>query len=559
MGAPWRMPSPRRSAGPTIAPRGLWDDTTLAGRVAAHAAGPPDAVGGRRRRGAAPAHLRRARRRRRRGSRRGSTRPRASAPATSSSVQLPNRYETVVAAVAVQSLGAVINPLLPNYRARELAHVFTTARPCGRLHAGATTGASTTSRWSREVAAATGVAPVHVVRRRPARRRSTSRRSTSCIAVDGGALRPGAGACRSRLRADLHVGHRGDAQGDHAHRADDELQRARRALRPRHHRRRRRVDAVARRPLDRLQLRLALRAVPRPAARAAGPVGPGQAAVELVAARAVQLHAGRHHVPAGPGRGRRAAPAAGSTSLRCFGCGGRASPARRSSTPAAGQGIQCCGSTARPRCSSARGTGPSRRSSSACSTDGIAMSHVEVEIRRRRRPAVRARARPARSSSAAPTRASASSPTPSATAATFDPTAGCAAATSRRLRRRTATSPWSGRKKEIIIRGGINIAPREIEELIVALARGRPCRGGRCARRPPRRAQLRVRRAAPGRGARRSRRWSSGSAPAASPRTSCPSSSRSSTRFPTTASGKVQKHEIVRGLAGEPTERTRER
>jgi cyclohexanecarboxylate-CoA ligase len=44
-------------------------------------------------------------------------------------VQLPNRYETVVAAVAIQSLGAVINPLLPNYRAHELAGVFGTARP----------------------------------------------------------------------------------------------------------------------------------------------------------------------------------------------------------------------------------------------------------------------------------------------------------------------------------------------------------------------------------------------------------------------------------------------
>jgi acyl-CoA synthetase (AMP-forming)/AMP-acid ligase II len=45
------------------------------------------------------------------------------------SLQLPNRYETVVAAVAVQSLGAVVNPLLPNYRAHELEHVWRTARP----------------------------------------------------------------------------------------------------------------------------------------------------------------------------------------------------------------------------------------------------------------------------------------------------------------------------------------------------------------------------------------------------------------------------------------------
>ena len=45
------------------------------------------------------------------------------------SLQLPNCYEAVVCAVAIQSLGAVINPLLPDYRARELVHVFQTARP----------------------------------------------------------------------------------------------------------------------------------------------------------------------------------------------------------------------------------------------------------------------------------------------------------------------------------------------------------------------------------------------------------------------------------------------
>jgi acyl-CoA synthetase (AMP-forming)/AMP-acid ligase II len=45
------------------------------------------------------------------------------------SVQLPNRYEAVVTAVAVQSIAAVINPLLPGYRARELTHVFEVAAP----------------------------------------------------------------------------------------------------------------------------------------------------------------------------------------------------------------------------------------------------------------------------------------------------------------------------------------------------------------------------------------------------------------------------------------------
>jgi non-ribosomal peptide synthetase component E (peptide arylation enzyme) len=45
------------------------------------------------------------------------------------SVQLPNRYETVVVALAIFKNGAVINTLLPGYRKKELAHVFETASP----------------------------------------------------------------------------------------------------------------------------------------------------------------------------------------------------------------------------------------------------------------------------------------------------------------------------------------------------------------------------------------------------------------------------------------------
>jgi acyl-CoA synthetase (AMP-forming)/AMP-acid ligase II len=45
------------------------------------------------------------------------------------SVQLPNRLETAAVALGVLAAGAVVNPLLPNYRIRELTHVFTTARP----------------------------------------------------------------------------------------------------------------------------------------------------------------------------------------------------------------------------------------------------------------------------------------------------------------------------------------------------------------------------------------------------------------------------------------------
>ncbi len=104
---------------------GAWDDSTLAARVAHHAATRGDDVAvvddaGRHpyatfaRDAAAFADA---------------LRELGVAEGDVVSLQLPNRYETVVAAVAVNSLAAVVNPLLPNYRAHELEHVWHTARP----------------------------------------------------------------------------------------------------------------------------------------------------------------------------------------------------------------------------------------------------------------------------------------------------------------------------------------------------------------------------------------------------------------------------------------------
>ena len=45
------------------------------------------------------------------------------------SVQLPNRYEAVVTALAAFRLGLAVNTLLPNYRAKELEHIFRAAAP----------------------------------------------------------------------------------------------------------------------------------------------------------------------------------------------------------------------------------------------------------------------------------------------------------------------------------------------------------------------------------------------------------------------------------------------
>ena len=78
------------------------------------------------------------------------------------SIQLPNWYEAVVAAVAVNSLGAVINPLLPNYRARELAHVFTKARPKA-IFTPAVYRSFDHVALVHEVAEETGVRPFHLV------------------------------------------------------------------------------------------------------------------------------------------------------------------------------------------------------------------------------------------------------------------------------------------------------------------------------------------------------------------------------------------------------------
>jgi len=80
------------------------------------------------------------------------------------SVQLPNWHETVIAAVAVVSLGAVINPLLPNYRARELTHVFRTATPKAIFIPSTYRGFDHRALVA-EVAAATGVHPLAVVAR----------------------------------------------------------------------------------------------------------------------------------------------------------------------------------------------------------------------------------------------------------------------------------------------------------------------------------------------------------------------------------------------------------
>ncbi len=78
------------------------------------------------------------------------------------SVQLPNQLDTVVVALGVLAAGAIINPLLPNYRSRELAHVFTTARPRA-IFTPAVHRDFDHEELVTTTASATGCSPVHIV------------------------------------------------------------------------------------------------------------------------------------------------------------------------------------------------------------------------------------------------------------------------------------------------------------------------------------------------------------------------------------------------------------
>ncbi len=137
---------------------GWWDASTLPDRVAGHARTAPQATAvvdaaGRhdlatlwRDSTTVAAHLRDA----------------AVRPGDVVSVQLPNRYEAVVAALAVLEVGAVLNPLLPNYRHREVAYVVSTARPAAIVTPAVHRGFDHRSLVA-DVRASTGVPVHHIV------------------------------------------------------------------------------------------------------------------------------------------------------------------------------------------------------------------------------------------------------------------------------------------------------------------------------------------------------------------------------------------------------------
>jgi acyl-CoA synthetase (AMP-forming)/AMP-acid ligase II/enoyl-CoA hydratase/carnithine racemase len=141
-------------------PAPLWTDATLCGQVEQHARQRPDAIavidrlGARRATygqlhrdaGIVAARLAEA----------------GASPGQFVSVQLPNTYEAVVAALGAYAAGAAINPLLPIYRENELGNAFRTLKPAAFISAGEYRGVDHRALYET-VADSTGIRPFHVV------------------------------------------------------------------------------------------------------------------------------------------------------------------------------------------------------------------------------------------------------------------------------------------------------------------------------------------------------------------------------------------------------------
>ena len=303
------------------------------------------------------------------------------------SVQLPNWYETVVVAVAIQIHRGGHQPAAPQLPARELTHVFTTAHPAAIVTPADYRGCDH-RRLVEEVSAATGVRPRQVVARPPADAR-VDVRLDDLLHGPAVALEPAAApaAAVSELiftsgteASPKAIMHTEQTTNFSVRVAFDDLQLH--------------ADDVVWMPSPvghstgfNYGLRFALyHGLPLDPPRSLGRHRGARPRGE----RGSQLHAGRDDLPAGPRRGG-PPPAPRLPRLRCFGCGGAPVPAELVEAASdVGIGVlRLYGSTEvlvgtwnRP------GSPPEQRRH----TDGVAMTDVEIETRDRRRDALSRRA-----------------------------------------------------------------------------------------------------------------------------------------------------------------------
>lgn len=376
------------------------------------------------------------------------------------SVQLPNRYEAAVVATAIQSLSATINPLLPNYRARELQHVFTTARPAAIFTPGDYRGFDHRAMVA-EVTAATGVSPVHVVVGDRVARDQVA--YESCIShASNTTLGAGDAEVISELiftsgtestpKAIMHTEQTANfsvrvAYSDMRITTDDVVWMP---------------SPVGHSTGFNYGLRFALyHGIPL----ILQDQWDGKAAVELVQReRCSYTLAATTFLQDLTENARRAGTRL--DSLRCFGCGGAPVPPALVDA-AAEQGIQCLRLYGSTEVLVGTWNRPYSTLDQRRYTDGIAMSHVEVMIVDDDGAPV-ASGTPGEIVTRGPNTSVGLFADPERTAATYRADGFVKSGD-------IATIDDDGyltmisRKKEIIIRGGLNIAPREIEELLVAM------------------------------------------------------------------------------------------
>ena len=376
------------------------------------------------------------------------------------SVQLPNRYESAVVATAIQSLSATINPLLPNYRARELQHVFTTARPAAIFTPGEYRGFDHPSMVTA-VATATGVDPVHViVGDRPvgdqvAYETCVSGSSSETLGTGDAEVISElifTSGTESTPKAIMHTEQTANFSVRVAH-SDMGITNDDVVWMP---------SPVGHSTGFNYGLRFALyHGIPL----ILQDQWDGKAAVDLVQReRCSYTLAATTFLQDLTENARRAGTRL--DSLRCFGCGGAPVPPALVEA-AAEQGIQCLRLYGSTEVLVGTWNRPHSTLDQRRFTDGIAMSHVEVMIVDDDGEPV-APNTPGEIVTRGPNTSVGLFADPERTAATYRPDGFVKSGD-------IATIDDDGyltmisRKKEIIIRGGLNIAPREIEELLVAM------------------------------------------------------------------------------------------
>ena len=372
-------------------------------------------------------------------------------------VQLPNWYETVVIDLAVIKIGAILNPVLPIYRANELRAifraaatkvVFTPATYRGFDHADVI---SSLRDGAPSLADHVVVADPTADPGSPVLPRLESGSSPPCADVAASAISEliFTSGTEAQPKAIMHTEETTNFAGAFG------LDRARARAHGC------RMDAISDRALDGVQLWRQGRALPRPHPGAPGCVERSYGRGARAAAP-VHVHGRGDDVPVRPAEPRGEHPC-DLSSMRLFNSGGAPVPAELvSGAEALGFNVlRLYGST---EVLVATWNRPGSPREKQVGTDGLPMEHIELEVRDDDGTPIVGAA--GEIFIRGPSTSVGFFDDPERTQATFDGE-GWVRSGDIGVLDDDGYLTIVGRKKEIIIRGGLNIAPRELEDLIV--------------------------------------------------------------------------------------------